>query len=183
MTLKIKFKKNDKVIQTALLPLLNITFVCHPSKYQTNWPCRAWKITNFVRVFEKRHFLRKVGNQWKFDKKCFSQKNAKLNPKTKTAARFYNILSCFSPNTIPILAFVIEILSIVQAQLVSRGKSLPKKCTKDFWDFIEIFKIFWDFQRFLGFFRDFWDFFWDFWVFSREFFLGFLGFFWDFWDF
>ena len=118
MTLKIKFKKNDKVIQTALLPLLNITFVCHPSKYQTNWPCRAWKITNFVRVFEKRHFLRKVGNQWKFDKKCFSQKNAKLNPKTKTAARFYNILSCFSPNTIPILAFVIEILSIVQAQLV-----------------------------------------------------------------
>ena len=31
--------------------------------------------------------------------------------------RFFNILSCFSPKIIPILAFVIEILSIVQAQL------------------------------------------------------------------
>ena len=54
-------------------------------------------------------------------------------------------------------------------QRKTRGKSLPKKCTKDFWDFLGFFKIF-------RIFRDFWDFFRDFWVFPREIFGIFLRF-------
>ena len=42
-------------------------------------------------------------------------------------------------------------------QLSPRGKLLPKKCTKDFWDFVGIFGIFFEFFQ-ENFFWDFWDF-------------------------
>ena len=101
----------------AFCPFWIKPFLCYPSKYQAKWPSRTWKITDFVRAYKKRHFLWTFENPWKSDKKCFSRKNAKQNAQIKTAIRFYNILSCLPPNIAPILAFVIELLSIVQAQL------------------------------------------------------------------
>ena len=54
----------------------------------------------------------KIGQEMFLPKECEAERTNKNSHK-----RFYNILSCLPPNIAPILAFVIELLSIVQAPL------------------------------------------------------------------